>query len=221
MADGTVSAPAFQRIANGIRKVERIVVDGSDAPPAQEPLAQAFGPTSFRIVGAMASGYIRIESVYIDPSGVVQVFDDGYGSAVFNSDKTKHIGAKMLTEAQAVADVGGEPAHVIPQIIGFFPVLLALDSTTPDPGSGDANAYSGSSTTAPSFKYTVKRLDGAVLQGSGAPSGCLTTTLLPEWRPQSKGKHLSGDGKVGMAYFADDGVLKLYSASETIDAEAC
>lgn len=105
---------------------------------------------------------------------------------------------------------------------GFFPVLLEIDAATPDAGTGAPNAFSGDASTECSYKYTLKTLDGTVVfAGAGAVSPASTTTLSPEWRLQNLGQMLSGDGKVGMAYFGDDGEIKLYSAAEKILLEVC
>jgi hypothetical protein len=84
---------------------------------------------------------------------------------------------------------------------GFFPVLL-------DEVGGSA----GDASTACSFTYALLTLAGDPLD-----SGPFT----PHWRPQTPGTLISGDGKIGMAYYDADGELALYSASETIDALVC
>jgi hypothetical protein len=84
---------------------------------------------------------------------------------------------------------------------GFFPVLL-------DEVGGSA----GDATTACSFTYALLTLAGDSLD---------TGPFTPHWRPQTPGTLISGDGKIGMAYYDADGELALYSASETIDALVC
>lgn len=79
--------------------------------------------------------------------------------------------------------------------MGVFPVLLEED--------GGAN---GTGTTAPTYTYTLKSLDGGIT---------FATALSPNHRPINKGSVISGDGRIGMACFDHIGDIKLLDAAET------
>lgn len=218
-----IDLASFKRIARQIIRLEaipRLNPDESDlgTDPQDAP------SILMKIVGAVAGGKVALKFVELWSDGTVTDLPDATGSITITPPTLAGVvqgKGKILTRALNYGGTGAAPIFIA-EVQGFFPVLLALDPATPDPGSGTANAFSGNSTTAPSFKYTVMSLDGVdIIQGIGALTGCVTTTVLPKWRPQNLGKHLSGDGKIGMAYFAADGSLGLYSASEQIDAASC
>lgn len=84
---------------------------------------------------------------------------------------------------------------------GFFPVKLV-----------EVGGASGDYTTACTYIYDVKSLDGATTLAEDMP---------PEWRPAVPGKLTSGDNMIGQAYYNKDGDLVLFSAAESYVPEAC
>ncbi len=98
----------------------------------------------------------------------------------------------------------GEPANRAIVLIQAAAAQIFAVSVTRDGGSD------GSQTTAASWTYTVKTVDGSVVLGTGVAAA----------RPRPNGSMIAGGG-FGLAFFDSAGTLRLWDAGEVPATTAC